>query len=125
MEKRIELLQEGYAAQNDRRAHKRRREEEAEGSKVTSSSMNKRLEEQQSRVETLQTDNSKLQFNLSSVNTENKQLKTQLAERAEKEKEFAAEIQRLKLQLKEVGNGEWRESEEGNSRRVWRCRRRW
>ena len=104
MEKRIELLQEGFAAQNDRRAHKRRREEEVETGKITTS-MNKRLEEQQHRVETLQTDNSKLQFNLSTANTENKQLKAQLAETSKKEREFAAEIQQLKAQLKEVRFG--------------------
>ena len=101
MEKRIELLQEGYAAQNDRRAHKRRREEEVETGKLTTS-MKQRLGEQQHRVEALQTENSKLQFNLSTANTEIKQLKAQLSDGSGKEGELAAEIKRLKTQLKEV-----------------------
>ena len=101
MEKRIELLQEGFAAQNDRRAHKRRREEEVETGKVTTS-MKQRLQEQQHRVEALQTGNSKLQFDLSTANTEIKQLKAQLSDGSGKEGELAAEIKRLKTQLKEV-----------------------
>ena len=101
MEKRIELLQEGYAAQNDRRAHRRRREEEVETGKLTTS-MKQRLEEQQHRVEALKTENSKLQFNLSTANTEIKQLKAQLSDGSGKEGELAAEIKRVKAQLKEV-----------------------
>ena len=100
MEKRIELLQEGFAAQNDRRAHKRRREEEVETGKVTTS-MKQRLGEQQHREQALQTENSKLQFNLSTANTEIKQLKAQLSDGSGKEGELAAEIKRLKAQLKE------------------------
>ena len=74
MEKRVELPQEGHAAQNDRRADKRRREEEVETGKLTIS-MKQRLREQRHREEALQTENSELQFNLSTANTKIKQLK--------------------------------------------------
>ena len=100
MEKRIELLQEGHAAQNDRRADKRRREEDVETGKLTIL-MKQRLGEQQHREQALQTENSKLQFNLSTANTEIKQLKAQLSDGSGKEGELAAEIKRLKAQLKE------------------------
>ena len=101
MEKRVELPQEGHAAQNDRRADKRRREEEVETGKLTIS-MKQRLREQRHREEALQTENSELQFNLSTANTEIKQLKAQLSDGSGKEGELAAEIKRLKTQLKEV-----------------------
>ena len=119
MEKRIELLQEGFAARTDRQAKKRRREAEdavgsgsggvegagAAASSKMSASMKLRLEEQQHRVDALQTENSKLQFDLSSAKSETIQTLARLDEGARRrEKELTDEVNRFQAQLKEVGS---------------------
>ena len=100
MEKRIELLQEGFAAQSDRQARKRRRGEEDDEKMTTS--MKKRLEDQQHRVETLQTDNSKLQFDLSTAKSQIKELKSRVDQSSKMDKKLDEEVNKLKAQLKEV-----------------------
>ena len=100
MEKRIELLQEGYAAQNDRQARKRRRGDEDDQKMTTS--MKKRLEDQQHRVEALQTENSKLQFDLSTAKSQSKEAKSRADQASKAEKKLEDEIEKLNALLKEV-----------------------